>query len=102
MCFEYKNKGFRSDTSYGNKHYFYVNYTNLSGSTVVARYHVNGNNPDRAEPNSEEIILTVSQPYANHNGGLMVFGPDGYLYIGMGDGGAAGDPQGNAQNPVSL
>jgi glucose/arabinose dehydrogenase len=83
------------------KDYFYVNYTNISGSTVVARYHVT-TNPDIANPNSEEAILLISQPFANHNGGQIAFGPDGYLYIGMGDGGSGGDPLNNAQNPATL
>jgi glucose/arabinose dehydrogenase len=86
---------------YRAKRYFYVNYTDRSGDTVVARYRV-GQDPDRADPGSEEIILQVKQPFANHNGGLLVFGPDGYLYIGMGDGGAGGDPFGNGQKPGVL
>lgn len=87
--------------NYATKNYFYVNYTNVAGNTVVARYRLT-NNPNIADPNSEQIILTVQQPYANHNGGQLAFGRDGYLYIGMGDGGSAGDPQNNAQNPASL
>ena len=59
-------------------------------------------NPDEADASSEEIILRVAQPYANHNGGNLVFGPDGYLYVGLGDGGSAGDPQNNAQRPDAL
>ncbi len=88
-------------SNYATKKYFYVNYTNVAGNTVVARYRLT-NNPNIADPNSEQIILTVQQPYANHNGGQLAFGRDGYLYIGMGDGGGAGDPQNNAQNPASL
>ncbi len=87
---------------YASKGYFYVDYTDLSGDTVIARYYIS-TDPDVADPDSEEMILTVDQPYANHNGGQLAFGPnDGYLYIGMGDGGSAGDPQDNAQNPASL
>jgi glucose/arabinose dehydrogenase len=86
---------------YGSKGYFYVDYTDLNGDTVVARYHVT-DEPDLADPNSEEVILTQAQPYANHNGGQLAFGPDGYLYIAMGDGGGGGDPEGNAQDPTSL
>ncbi len=87
--------------NYASKGYFYVNYTNPAGDTVVARYRLT-NDPNVADLNSEEIILTVDQPFENHNGGQLAFGPDGYLYIGMGDGGGGGDPQNNAQNPQSL
>ncbi len=81
---------------------FYVNYTNLSGDTVVARYRLTGD-PDIADPGSEEIVLYIAQPFGNHNGGQLAFGPNnGYLYIGMGDGGGAGDPQERAQNPADL
>lgn len=86
---------------YASKKYFYVNYTDSSGDTVVARYYVT-NNPDVANSNKQEVVLKVEQPYANHNGGQLAFGKDGYLYIGMGDGGSSGDPQNNAQNPASL
>lgn len=68
---------------------FFINYTNRQGSTVVARYRANGNRADAA---SAQILLTIEQPYANHNGGMIAFGPDNMLYIGMGDGGAGGDP----------
>jgi glucose/arabinose dehydrogenase len=76
----------------------YVNYTDANGNSVVARYRVSADNPAVADPASAEIILTQQQPYSNHNGGSLAFGPDGYLYIGFGDGGSQGDPQGNAQN----
>ncbi|MBZ0288791.1 MAG: PQQ-dependent sugar dehydrogenase, partial [Anaerolineae bacterium] len=81
---------------------FFINYTDIGGDTAVARYTVSTDNPDAAAPDSAEIILSIHQPYANHNGGDIAFGPDGYLYIGMGDGGSAGDPQGNGQNPAAL
>jgi len=81
---------------------FYVNYTDRYGDTVVARYRLQKDDLYQADPNSEEIILRIEQPAANHNGGQLQFGPDGYLYIGMGDGGRAGDPWGNAQNPQVL
>lgn len=90
---------------YATKRYFYVNYTTnigSTGNTVIARYRVTGLDPNVADPASEEILLTIAQPFANHNGGQLAFGPDGFLYIGMGDGGGAGDPSGNAQNPASL
>src|SRR4030095_15339060 len=87
--------------NYANKGHFYVNYTNNDGNTVIARYRVTSD-PDVANLNSEEILLTIEQPFANHNGGQIAFGPDGYLYIGMGDGGSAGDPQGNGQRPETL
>jgi glucose/arabinose dehydrogenase len=80
---------------------FYVDYTDLQGDTVVAEYRVSAD-PDLADPASARVLLTVDQPYRNHNGGMVAFGPDGYLYIGMGDGGSAGDPQRHGQDPTSL
>jgi len=80
---------------------FYVNYTNNNGDTVIARYRVS-NNRNVANPNSAEILLTVEQPAANHNAGHLLFGPDGYLWIGLGDGGGAGDRYQNAQNSNTL
>lgn len=82
--------------NYATNGYFFVNYTNTSGNTVIARYSVSAN-PDVAT-STGTILMTISQPYANHNGGSIKFGPDGYLYIGLGDGGSGGDPQGYAQN----
>ncbi len=86
---------------YADNGRFYVNYTNTEGNTVVSGFQVS-ENPDLADPASESILLTVEQPHANHNGGNILFGPDGYLYIGMGDGGDAGDPMNNGQNPGTL
>ncbi len=81
---------------------FFVNYTDLNGDTVIARFLATGDNMDLADPGSEQRLLLVKQPYRNHNGGGMAFGPDGYLYIGLGDGGSAGDPQNNSQSVNSL
>jgi uncharacterized protein (TIGR03437 family) len=86
---------------YARKQYFYVNYTNTAGNTVISRFRVTADR-DVADPASEQIILTVQQPFANHNGGQLQFGPDGFLYIGLGDGGSANDPQGNGQNRRAL
>jgi glucose/arabinose dehydrogenase len=74
--------------------YFYVNYTDKDGNTHISRFTASG---DAADPASEKQFLFVQQPFANHNGGSLAFGPEGYLYIGLGDGGSAGDPYGNAQ-----
>jgi hypothetical protein len=87
--------------SYRSNGFFFVNYTNTSGDTVIARYSVS-QDPNVADPNSGTILLTVTQPFANHNGGQLQFGPDRYLYIGMGDGGSGGDPLDNAQNLEAL
>jgi len=80
---------------------FFVNYTDNNGNTVIARYRVTSD-PNVADPNSESVLLRVDQPFPNHNGGVLAFGPDGYLYAGLGDGGSAGDPLGNAQNLDTL
>ena len=75
--------------------YFYVNYTGQGGDTFISRFQASGNS---ADPNSESILLNIEQPFPNHNGGGLTFGPDGNLYAGLGDGGSQGDPFGNAQN----
>lgn len=87
---------------YKQNGFFYVDYTNLGGDTVIARYSVSGSDANRADTASAHILLTIAQPYSNHNGGQLQFGPDGYLYIGMGDGGSGGDPENRAQNLTSL
>jgi len=89
---------------YATNGYFYVNYTRAGdGATVVARYSVSAGDPNVADPGSALPILTVAQPAPNHNGGNLAFGPNnGYLYIGMGDGGGSGDPDENAQNINTL
>ena len=86
---------------YEHNGYFYVNYTEAGGDTVIARYQV-GVTANSADPNSEKKLLGVKQPFPNHNGGVVVFGPDGLLYLGLGDGGAGGDPFGNGQNLNTL
>lgn len=80
---------------------FYVNYTNSSGDTVIAEYSVSGDE-DVADASSGVILMTITQDFSNHNGGHIAFGPDGYLYIGMGDGGSGGDPNNRAQTLSSL
>ena len=83
--------------NYAESGLFYVNYTDKDGNTVISRFQATSD-PNVADPNSEMVLLRVNQPFRNHNGGGMAFGPDGYLYLGLGDGGSAGDPQSNGQN----
>jgi glucose/arabinose dehydrogenase len=87
---------------YRSNRRFFVNYTRTpDGATVIAEYRVSASNPDVAEA-TESVLLTIAQPFANHNGGMVEFGPDGYLYIGMGDGGSGNDPGNRAQNVNEL
>lgn len=87
---------------YASSGRFYVYYTDLAGDSVLSRFSVTSGNPDRADAASEEILLQQDQPHSNHNGGQLAFGPDGYLYLGLGDGGSGGDPDGNGQNLGTL
>ena len=86
---------------YANNGYFYVNYTRSNGDTRISRFSV-ANDPNTADPNSEVILMDIPQPFWNHNAGDLEFGPDGYLYIGTGDGGSGGDPGNRSQNPQDL
>jgi glucose/arabinose dehydrogenase len=81
---------------------FFVNYTDEAGDTRVASFTADPSNPDRADPSSRVELLFIGQPYANHNGGALAFGPDGFLYIATGDGGSGGDPHDNGQKLLTL
>lgn len=86
-----------------NNGFFYVDYTASNPSrTIISRFRISQQNADQADANSEQIVLSFAQPYDNHNGGQLAFGPDGYLYIAVGDGGSGGDPQANGQNRSTL
>jgi glucose/arabinose dehydrogenase len=100
--------GFAFHPAYADNGLFYVHYSagpgaegTAVGDTVLEEYQVS-TDPGRADPASARVVLTLSQPYANHNGGTITFGPDGFLYMGLGDGGSGGDPQGHGQNPDLL
>ncbi|MBM3944057.1 MAG: PQQ-dependent sugar dehydrogenase [SAR202 cluster bacterium] len=94
--------GLAFDPKYAENGYFYVYYSAANPRrSVISRFKVSGD-ADRADRASERVLLEVAQPFANHNGGHIVFGPDGYLYIGLGDGGSGGDPQGNGQNRATV
>ena len=81
---------------------FFIDYTDANGDTVIARVEVDPAAPDRAQPGSLTPLLHIAQPFPNHNGGMLAFGPDGDLYVGLGDGGSEGDPQGNGQRLDTL
>ena len=93
--------GLAFEPEYTTNGRFLVHYTDLAGNTVLSRFQVSAD-PDRAEPASEQVILTAAQPASNHNGGQVVFGPDGFLYLGLGDGGSSGDPEGRGQGLSDL
>jgi len=87
---------------YENNGYFYVNYTTPDSKTHISRFQVSPDDQDQADASSEQIILTYDQPYGNHNGGQVSFGPEGFLFIAVGDGGAGGDPEGHGQDRSTL
>src|SRR5690606_7574240 len=86
---------------YPEEPWLFASYTDSRGDTRIVRYEVNPASL-RVDEDSAVTLLSVEQPYANHNGGLILFGPDDRLYVGLGDGGSAGDPQGHGQNPDTL
>lgn len=88
--------------NYAENGMFFINYTDREGHTKLVRYSVSDDDPNAANPDSAEIILEVEQPFSNHNGGHLDFGPDGYLYMSLGDGGSANDPLENGLNPQTL
>ncbi|MGB3585205.1 MAG: PQQ-dependent sugar dehydrogenase [Tunicatimonas sp.] len=95
--------GLAFDPNYASNGHFFVNYTiSNPARTRISRFAVSASNPDQANPNSELVILEFEQPFGNHNGGQVAFGPDGYLYVAVGDGGSAGDPRRHGQNLTTL
>lgn len=95
--------GLAFDPEYASNGFFYVYYTAASpGRSVLSRFSVSRDDPNHADANSERVILEVDQPFANHNGGTILFGPDSLMYVGLGDGGGGGDPLRNGQNPRTL
>jgi len=93
--------GLAFDPNYAVNSRFYVSYTDTSGDSQIVRYLVSSN-PDVAQTSPDRVLLSIDQPFANHNGGDIVFGPDRYLYIGMGDGGSGNDPDGHGQDLTDL
>ena len=100
-CGERGLLGLAFHPNYAENGLFYVNYTDLNGDTSISRFRAS-EDPNRADPASEVRLLRVAQPFRNHNGGVVEFGPDGYLYLGLGDGGSGGDPMNNGQNTGVL
>ncbi|MCH8310652.1 MAG: PQQ-dependent sugar dehydrogenase [Chloroflexi bacterium] len=95
--------GLALDPEFSANGFIYLYYSAANPKrSVISRYSVSADNPNRADPDSERIILEVPQPFSNHNGGQIRFGPDGFLYISLGDGGGRGDPSGNGQNLSTL
>jgi glucose/arabinose dehydrogenase len=94
--------GLTFDPDYATNGYFYVNYTNNQGNTEVRRFNVSQDDPDAYDASTSHLIIRINQPFSNHNAGDLAFGPDGYLYIPMGDGGSGGDPNNLAQNTGTL
>ncbi len=90
------------DPDYAENGRFYVGYTGLDSTNVISRFEVSAGDPNLADADSERVLISVADPYRNHNGGLVAFGPDGYLYAGLGDGGSGGDPEENAQDVSAL
>jgi glucose/arabinose dehydrogenase len=94
--------GLAFDPHFTSNRKLYVDFTDVNGDTVIRQYRTSSTNPNLVATSSARTILKISQPYANHNGGMLAFGPDGYLYIGMGDGGSGGDPGNRAQSTGTL
>lgn len=96
--------GFAFHPQFADNGQFFVYYTTASAdhTSVISRFTVSKDDPNKADPKSEEEVMRIPQPFWNHNGGTIVFGPDGYLYVGLGDGGSGNDPNGNGQNLTTL
>lgn len=94
--------GVAFDPNFRKNRLVYVSYTQRDGASVLSSLRVDARDPEKVAPRSEVVRLRVSQPFENHNGGHILFGPDGFLYLGLGDGGSGGDPQNNAQNLSTL
>jgi glucose/arabinose dehydrogenase len=82
--------------------FFYITYVDIYGNLIIARYNVAVDDPNAADPQSRSVVMTIEHPWGAHYGGRLAFGPDGFLYVGLGDGSASGDPSGSAQNLESL